>query len=118
MSELPPLNCNGCRACCKNEQIWVLPEKGDDPSLYKTVFQGGKILMAPREDGRKECRYLGHGGCTIYPIRPFLCRLYDCRGHMMLKLHGKNREERRQILAKEPHLKEIFAAARERMGPA
>lgn len=93
----------------------LLPDQGDDISLYKTEVVGGKIMMAAREDGRRECRYLGPGGCTIYAIRPFLCRLFDCRPYFLMKMQGKNRQQRREMVAKEPHLREIFTAAQQRL---
>lgn len=115
--ELPPLQCNGCRACCMMEQIELHPEHGDDPSLYETVAVNGKIRFKPREDGKKSCRYLGANGCTIYEKRPITCRSFDCRVYMLAKLNqmGRNRAERRKLLSTSPWLAPIFAAARSRM---
>jgi Fe-S-cluster containining protein len=115
---MKPLKCDGCRACCLWEQIWIRPEMGDDPSLYETVVDvadGGKIKIAKRENGGQSCRYLGAKGCTIYDKRPFLCREFDCRAYMMDKLQGRNRQSRRALYKQAPWLPAIFAAARERL---
>jgi Fe-S-cluster containining protein len=88
---------------------------GDDPSLYETVMDGGKIKFAKRENGGKSCRYLGATGCTIYEKRPWVCRNFDCRVYMLQKFGGRNRQERRTTVAKMPWTKAIFAAAKARL---
>ncbi len=111
---LPPLKCDGCRACCLNEQAWIRPDMGDDPSLYETVTVGARILIA-KKPGSKACRYLGSSGCTIYERRPWVCRNFDCRKYMLMKLAGTNRPERRALYNKAPWLKAVFAAATSRL---
>jgi Fe-S-cluster containining protein len=115
MTGLPPLKCDGCRACCLYEQIWIRPEMGDDPSLYETVMDGSKIKIAKRENGSEACRYLGAKGCTIYDKRPYLCREFDCRVYMFGKLEGRNRQNRRALFKQAPWLVAIFAAAKARL---
>jgi hypothetical protein len=113
---LPALHCNGCRACCLNEHIQIMPEEGDDPALYETEHKGGKIYIRPIA-GKKACRYLGPQGCTIYDKRPRLCRAFDCRVYMLNKLGSlPNRQARRNLLRTNPGLKAVFAAATSRLG--
>ncbi len=113
---MTPLNCAGCRACCLHERIELHPELGDDPSLYKTETDKGKIYFAPRVPGKiGPCQYLGATGCTIYEKRPALCRSFDCRTYMTRKLAGSNREQRRALEKRQPWLRAIWAAARSRM---
>lgn len=73
--ELPPLNCGGCRKCCLGDKIMLLP--GDDPSQFKTVAEGGRLVLQRGFDGN--CVYLGATGCSIYGAQPKMCQAMDCR---------------------------------------
>lgn len=51
----------------------------------RTLPQFETLVMRPDDDGR--CRYLKRGRCSIYEVRPLICRLYGrpavqrrCRG--------------------------------------
>lgn len=92
--------CGKCRECCKDGELGLHPEHGDDPSTYQTEIRGGRIMLAKGPSGA--CVYLGDG-CTIYERRPVECRVFDCRAYAAMNLNGRNRQERRKVLASHPN---------------
>src|SRR5207247_1440115 len=71
-----------CTMCCRGEAIFLYPEDGDNPGLYKTrqiwhPLENRPAHMLEQRNGA--CIYLGEHGCTIYDKRPSTCRTYDCR---------------------------------------
>lgn len=107
--------CEGCTACCHRQAIFLKPDMGDDPALYKTVpwdnpITGSKELMLDHKpDG--SCHYLGESGCTIYETRPRMCRNYDCR-KVFLTLPHKTRES---LIEKGQLMRKVENAARKRI---
>ena len=78
MADRNAVPCNGCRACCRREQVGLSPERGDDPLQYCTVPYGdGERMLAHRDNG--DYVYLGDDGCTIHDRAPWACRMFDCR---------------------------------------
>ena len=70
--------CHGCTACCQGDMIFLHPEMGDDPRLYKTVFKNGRYILQHKPN--KDCIYLDRQkGCTIHDHRPAICQELDCR---------------------------------------
>lgn len=74
-TDLPPIKCGSCRACCLGDTVKLQP--GDDPRRYKTKLVDGRRVLAKGKDGN--CVYLGKAGCKIQQGKPLACRLYDCR---------------------------------------
>ena len=79
------LNCGGCYACCQGDAIFLHPEMGDKPEWYDTVeYQDdllpkykGRLMLNHKPNG--DCVYLDREkGCTIYKMRPVICREFDC----------------------------------------
>lgn len=67
--------CNGCVLCCQGEAIYLVPE---DKGIYHVVpTPDGRLMLAHKPNG--DCVYLSGTKCTIYEIRPTLCRTFDCR---------------------------------------
>ena len=73
----PELNCGDCYACCKNQDIWIREDMGDDLNLYETEIKEGKPIIKLGLDGN--CMYLVQGKCSIYDNRPIVCSGFDCR---------------------------------------
>lgn len=71
--------CNGCRLCCINDLVRILPH--EDASRWQTVphaLRPGARMLAHKPDG--SCTYLGESGCTIHDQpRPEQCVAMDCR---------------------------------------
>lgn len=83
MTDLPPLNCAGCRKCCQGGNAATLrPERGDDVTRYVTRRgSDGERVLKTRKNG--DCIYLGSTGCSIYARRPYECRTLDCRTYFL-----------------------------------
>jgi Fe-S-cluster containining protein len=74
-TDLPPIKCGSCRACCLGDTVKLQP--GEDPTRYKTKLIDGRHQLRKGKDGN--CVYLGKAGCRIQDRKPLACRLYDCR---------------------------------------
>ena len=76
--------CDGCTQCCKNDQVILRPEDGDDLSLYEwdaiesALYSGGKVAALKRDAATGHCIYLRDFGCSIHDRRPAICRRYHC----------------------------------------
>ena len=72
-SLIPDLLCpGGCSACCR---VFGIPSQ--------TRMETQRINAYLAAAGRRKkpargttCPYVSSRGCTIYPVRPFICRLY------------------------------------------
>ena len=71
------LDCTGCVACCVRDMIFIHPECGDIALFYETQEVNGRLALKHQADGR--CIYLTKKGCGIYPVRPTICKEFDCR---------------------------------------
>ncbi|AEG62009.1 YkgJ family cysteine cluster protein [Desulforamulus ruminis] len=85
--------CSRCGECCLDfpfacrpvEFFYILPyialqwPKDRQQTLF--LEQMGKI----RDDGQNYCPFLEKGGCSIYPVRPLLCRRAICGEHICNK---------------------------------
>lgn len=83
LSDLPALDCNGCRKCCLGDLVPIEP--GDDPSVRRQVKHGRTYIA---HDKVGNCVYLGSRseGCKIHQtLQPACCRRYDCRDHFLQK---------------------------------
>lgn len=84
MTERQIVPCDGCTVCCRDEHVFLHPERGDDPSRYHTreLFNPltGLMGIALAADERGACVYLGDRGCTIHDAAPAICRAFDCKG--------------------------------------
>jgi hypothetical protein len=71
--------CNGCRLCCINDLVRILPH--EDASQWRTQphpLRKYALMLAHKADGT--CVYLGESGCTIHDQpRPQQCVDMDCR---------------------------------------
>lgn len=79
---VPEVNCANCQACCCRLQVMLITETGVPESMV-AKDRTGVEFMAQGEDGwcvavdRKTMK------CTIYEVRPWVCREfevgdYDC----------------------------------------
>lgn len=74
-ASLPPLQCNGCTACCWHDRVVLGPR--DDPAAYRWHVEDGYAVLDRRADGA--CVYLGDAGCSIHGAAPEICKRMDCR---------------------------------------
>ena len=70
---IPDFICTkGCYECCKNFGVPSRTQVEDErvkAFLRKNSMQPGKAIG-------NTCPYLNETGCSIYPARPLICRLY------------------------------------------
>ena len=86
--------CNGCTTCCQGDAVYLHPECGDDPSQYRTERADGRIMLAHKNNG--DCTYLERGkGCSIWKVRPTVCREFDCAIFLDPGLQRVLRKDRR-----------------------
>ena len=84
---IPDLMCaKGCYACCKNFGVPSRTEV-EDKRIKEFLQQHSRPLG---EAQGKTCPYLdedlSEGGCSIYPVRPLICRLYGTSPNYLCKM--------------------------------
>jgi len=81
--------CDGCHECglrCTSGVEMTRPEFGriiehlrsDDPAKVGSVLEQDKRIVWFEDIGTDACLFYDvvHRGCLIYPVRPFICRLF------------------------------------------
>jgi hypothetical protein len=76
--------CDGCTACCRSPKIKVELTENEAKEHPGAYFSDEYWRLPKNEDG--SCIYLKDGACSIYSRRPFTCRTYDCRWHILVGL--------------------------------
>jgi len=84
---IPEFICSeSCYECCKNFGV-PSRTKLEDERLKKFLEDNG---MQPGEACGQTCPYLDEtlpeGGCSIYPVRPLICRLYGTSPNYLCKM--------------------------------
>lgn len=72
--------CGTCTQCCRGVEVQLVTG-ADDPTLYLLDPEATIPTLARQADG--SCVYLRENLCTIYQYRPFVCRTFDCRAHLI-----------------------------------
>lgn len=86
-NQVPPGKCKpGCFACCgitnwlpietRNIAVW-LAERGRPLLMY--------VLYSPEQLLTLTCPYCTLGNCTIYEVRPLICRIFGVTDQKLLK---------------------------------
>lgn len=94
--------CDGCIACCKNDQVILRPEAGDDVSSYEVEFIASALYpdkpmpALKRDPLTGHCVYLSATGCTIHDRAPATCRRFHCA--RMFKALGRLSKAKRDVL--------------------
>jgi Fe-S-cluster containining protein len=79
--------------------------------LARKVGTDLAVIMLKRSDNG-DCVYLKDGTCSIYERRPTICREFDCRAMFL----GQSRNQRRDWVKTGMMPREVYQAARERLG--
>ena len=80
---IPEVGCpEGCVACCVNFGVPSRTEEEDRRIKAYLESQGRTIGTA---QGTR-CPYVTANGCSIYPVRPFICRLYGASPNYRCRL--------------------------------
>lgn len=76
--------CDGCVQCCRNDQVILHPEAGDDLGFYlwepivSALYPGRTVPALKRNPATGDCVYLVETGCSIHARRPSVCRRFHC----------------------------------------
>ena len=84
---IPDLICTeGCYECCRNFGV-PSRTKVEDEHIKKFLRERSRL---PGEAQGNTCPYLdeglAEGGCSIYPVRPLICRLYGTSPNYLCKM--------------------------------
>ena len=72
-SLIPDFMCTvGCHECCRN---FGVPSQTKVEADRIKAFLGERSMQIGKAQG-STCPYLNATGCSIYPVRPLICRLY------------------------------------------
>jgi Fe-S-cluster containining protein len=99
-AEFPAVHCKGL---CADEICG--PVRMSRVEAGRVLAYGNRKPKTPRHGERLVCPALRHGRCTVYPVRPAICRLYGATESMRCP-HGcepdrmLTKEEGREYLAR------------------
>lgn len=107
MPDTPPpdhnaVPCDGCTACCKNDQVILRPEAGDDVASYQVeyiasaLYPGARVPALQRDPHTGHCVYLTDTGCSIHGRAPWTCRRFHCA--RTFKALGRLSQAKRAVL--------------------
>ena len=113
--------CGSCTQCCKRTAVILV--EGDHPKLWQEAefhptphpFMNMDRTPLLKHQANGDCVFLGPAGCTVYDIRPRMCRVFSCVGWVTDLIAKFDRAERRRMIKTGEFDKEIFKAGRERM---
>jgi Fe-S-cluster containining protein len=72
---IPTITCHHCHTCCK-PIIWFYPEDQKITEYLKKHNRKKRIWTEKEfQQHNNLCPYLDIHGCSIYPVRPLVCRL-------------------------------------------
>ena len=74
-ASIPAINCHHCHSC-DGPVIWFQPEDINIKDYLKKHHR--KMISWTTEEFQKhhmQCPYLENNRCSIYPVRPLICRL-------------------------------------------
>lgn len=72
--------CSACNLCCICLEIESKPG-------YSTLLDSGEDIAKP---ANQRCQFLGPKGCTVYEVRPLVCREFRCDWLLGAKGFGPN----------------------------
>jgi hypothetical protein len=86
--------CRRCGECCLDfpfacravEFLYLLPFIASGWSLERQRIFFEERVGVLRPDGGSLCPFLDPGGCSIYPVRPLICRRAVCGDHICNRL--------------------------------
>jgi Fe-S-cluster containining protein len=83
---LPDFSClEGCTACCRSFGV-PSQTKIETRRIRKYLKENGLIFKAAEGT---TCPYVSDRGCTIYPVRPFICRLFGAAPNLLCPMGAR-----------------------------
>lgn len=114
MNKLPKLECGGCRTCCIDDTITILPGEDRRNWLTEQKHTDRGLVWVLRHKPNGECVYLTETGCGIHGRAPIECRQFDCR-EMARRLDALPRAQRRFKLARNKQYRRVIEEGRRRL---
>ena len=75
----PKINCDGCAApCCVKFSVPLTPRESRYLPLDQDEIKNGIHYLDKKPE--KPCPFLINSKCSIWDIRPVVCREYSCEG--------------------------------------
>jgi len=76
LADEPAVSCSNCAACCCQLEVMLITDTGVPPRFIDTDDWGGEV-MRRLDDGW--CAALDRDSmrCTIYDVRPLICREFE-----------------------------------------
>lgn len=102
--------CHQCNQCCMSNRIRVNPYEVLRLARYFKLSTNEFIKLYTRRSGielavnaNNHCIFLSERGCSVYPERPLVCRLYP-----LSRAHGSDGKESFLILEPHPETKGCY----------
>ncbi len=82
LAKIPELECKGdCIEACTEFEVFPVEEREiqqycTENKIPYTPFLKNEQLYFKIRSGCDPCKYLKDGKCSIYPVRPVICRLW------------------------------------------
>ncbi|MGF1761990.1 YkgJ family cysteine cluster protein [Aliivibrio kagoshimensis] len=85
----PEITCSNCEACCCRLEVILITETGV-PENFIAIDEWGGEVMQRSEDGW--CAALDRDTlmCSIYEVRPFLCREFEMASPECIEERNEN----------------------------
>ncbi len=91
VAPLPGTNatCACCDACCCRQQAMLFNDT-DVPDEFIEIDTRGEMSMVRLEDGWCAALDRGTMSCTIYAMRPWICREFEMGGYECISARAAN----------------------------
>lgn len=81
----PALSCVSCKACCCRLEVLLLAGDDEVPAAFIARDEWGGEVMRRLDDGWCVALDRGTMMCSIYAVRPLICREYALGDHDCLE---------------------------------
>jgi Fe-S-cluster containining protein len=83
---IPEVQClPDCTVCCR--AFGIPSQTKIETRRIKSYLKKKGIIFKPAEG--TTCPYVSDQGCTIYPVRPFICRLFGTAPNLLCQLGAR-----------------------------
>ncbi len=76
MPDKSDISCENCQACCCRLEVMLITDTGV-PERFIATDEWGGMTMARLDDGWCAALNRDTMRCTIYPVRPLICREFS-----------------------------------------
>jgi Fe-S-cluster containining protein len=83
------VTCENCEACCCRLEVLLISDTGV-PDRFIEIDKWGGMTMARLEDGWCSALDRNTMACTIYEMRPWVCREFEMGGYECISERATN----------------------------